>query len=159
METPKMDEVELRVYLTEKMKGVTFETLPAFIEDAMSKATGYGEVCVSIGAIAAAAAKAADRMPGGGITGFQGGAVFWEFVEHWRVFDQGPKRMVTYAHLLYPQYEDDFKPTISTETWSWVQEEAKKLLATGEHAAGRVRAHWESVAAGRLPFGLTLNED
>ena len=155
-----MTENELRTYLTEKMADVTLDTLPAFMADALNREHDYGTICVALGACAVAAAKAADRSPNGGITGFQAGAVFWEFVKGWGVFGKGPKRMVTYADMLYPQYADKFQKTISAETWAWLRENADKKLAEGPdgmHPA--VYAHMESIVAGTVPFGYTVIAD
>lgn len=154
-----MSEQQLREDLRTEMKDVTLATLPAFIEAALARGTGYGEICVAIGAIAAAAARAANRSPQGGITGFQASAVFWEFVDQWGVFDRGPKRMVSFYHLLYPQYDRCFAPTVSAGTWEWVQEEARKLLLDKDSGVPAVRAHWESIVDGTVPFGLLVTTE
>ena len=109
-----MTEQEWRDALAKRFANVTIDTLESEIRDVMSADHDYGTICVAIGHIAAAAARAADRMPSGGITGFQAGAVFWEFTRAWGVFGDGPKRVVTYADMLYPQYADKMAPTLAS---------------------------------------------
>jgi hypothetical protein len=158
-----LSESAVREELTNAMKDVTLETLPKFIDQALTRPHDYGTICVAIGAIAAAAAKAADRSPGGGITGFQAGAVFWEFQKQWGVFGHGekPLRMLQYNNMLYPQYAHDFK-SISSETWEWLQKRATELLneKRGPIApTDAVVTHWRSIKAGIVPFGFTVERD
>lgn len=154
-----MNEGELRDYLKAKMPDVTLDTLMPFIQDALAKGNGYGQICVAIGAIAVAAARAADRSPNGGITGFQAGAIFWEFSRGWGVFGDGPKRMVTYADMCYPQYADKFALTITPDVWTHLQTLAAKNLTDSPNANPEVIAHWKSIVAGVVPFGHTVKED
>lgn len=153
-----MTEQELRTHLKAKMESVTLDTLPAFIEEALAEGNGYGEICVAIGAIAAAAAKAADRSERGGITGFQASAVFWEFQRFWGVFGDGPMRMLCYDDALYPQTLYKFQPTFSAETWKWMQERAAERLLESPDAHPNVLAHWAAIANGTLPDGFTLDD-
>lgn len=149
----------LRNLLTKEFENVTVETLPAFMDVALNRPHDYGTICVAIGACAVAAAKAADRSEHGGITGFQAWAVFWEFVRGWAVFSEGPKRMIQYENLLYPQNETDFT-TISSDTWEWVKTEAAKKIAEigtkSEHgytysAAPQVLEHWQNIVESDTP--------
>jgi hypothetical protein len=161
-EFPKADisEEGLRELLKKESETVTLETLPAFMKLALDRQQDYGTICVAIGACAVAAARAADRSKFGGITGFQAGAVFWEFVRGWGSFGEGPKRMVNYANLLYPQHRDDFT-TISSDTWEWVKEEAAKKIAEfgNKGAAVQVADHWKMIVeSDRPPFGLVVKD-
>jgi len=157
MTTKPMTEAEMRTHLAEALKGIKADDLTATVRDVMAMPHDYGTVCVAIGALAAAAARAADREPNGGITGFQAGAVFWEFVRAWDVFGDGPKRMTQYANMLYPQYAHDFERTISADTWAWLQEHAAKRLAeTNGQAHPDVVAHWKQIVAGSVPFGYAV---
>jgi hypothetical protein len=135
---------------------VTLATLPTFVQG-LTKAYrhDYGTICHAIAAAAVAAAHAVDHAPEGGITGFQAGAVMWEFVRHWD-HATGPMRLVKYENLLYPQYAEHFALTISTSTWEWLQEEARKKLAASGKASSDVSAHWQSIVDGRVPFGLIV---
>jgi hypothetical protein len=172
-EFPKADisEAGLRELLKKEVEGITMETLPAFMELALNRSQDYGTICVAIGYCAVAAAKAANRSKHGGITGFQASAVFWEFVRGWGTFGEGPKRMVNYTNLLYPQHCDDFT-TISSDTWDWVKEEAAKNIAESEGPTGKigsddfyvaphpdVLAHWKRIVeSDRPPFGLVVKD-
>lgn len=96
--------------------------------------------------------------PHGGITGFQAGAVMWEFVRNW-MHEDGPMKLVKYDNMLYPQYEDNFDKVISKETFSYLQEKAKENLENRNGAASRVIDHWQSIVDGNVPFGYKIKED
>jgi hypothetical protein len=137
---------------------MTLEELPAFIKKLTTKYHhDYGTICHAIACGAIATAKAIDRSPSGGITGFQAGAVMWEMIKLWGVFGSGPKRMMEYDQMLYPQYEHHFR-TITPETWSWLKDEAKKNLAK-ETASPKVLAHWKTITQGIVPFGFRVEAD
>lgn len=150
------DNVHLEWY--ERAKSQTLETLPAFMNElATAYKHDYGTIVHALAASAVAACWAMNAGPQGGITGFQSGAVFWEFTKHWHGVT-GPARLLRYDNALYPQYADSFT-SVSPETWEWMQEEAKKRLgekSEGAHPA--VIAHWQSVANGQVPFGLLVRE-
>lgn len=149
-------EQQWRDELKQRLASVTIDTLESEIRSIMGADHDYGTVCVAMGHIAAAAARAADRMPNGGITGFQAGAVFWEFVRAWGVFNEGPKRMMLYSDMLYPQYDHKFAQTIDADTWQWLQEQAREKLENPIAAHPNVEAHWRSIVAGNVPFGYTV---
>jgi hypothetical protein len=143
----------------------TLETLPEFIRHLTEDYNhDYGTICHAIAAGSIATAWAINKSPEGGITGFQAGAIMWEFIKHWNY--TGNKlglRIVNYDDLLYPQYEDRFTNTISRDHWERVQEEANKKLEEVNLeitvADRRVVAHWQSIVDGNLPFGFTIKED
>ena len=163
MEEEANSEKFLRDAYADRLKDVTPETLPQFIEDVMSDphVDDYGGICVAIGMIAAASAWAMNRHPGarGGITGFQAGAVMWEFIRHWdsSIVGECGARIQRFDDLLYPQYAEKFT-TISRSTADLVQDRARVLLE--EKSAGEVhpnvRAHWQVLAAGQPPFGIRV---
>lgn len=138
----------------------TVEELTAFITE-MREAYqhDYGTICHAIVASAIAAMWCMEHGSQGGITGFQAGAIIWELIDAWNVFDKGPKRMVCYRNMLYPQYQDKFEKMITQKTWDWLQEEAKKEIKDAHpqmNADGEVYRHWQSIAAGIVPFGYSV---
>ena len=142
----------------------TFETLPEFIRHVMNDYEhDYGTVCHAIAACAIATAWACNEMDGarGGITGFQAGAVMWQFIRRWSYKDNKcGLRIINYDNLLYPQYESYFGKTIGTRVWNDVQKQAKENLAIIDpFTSKRVVEHWRSIAAGNVPFGLTVSDD
>lgn len=148
----------------EQAKEQTFETLPAFIDHIMNDYIhDYGTICHAISVCALAAAWAC--VEDSGITGFQAGFIMWDFIMQWMYSDNKcGLRIVNYDKMLYPQYEDDFRKTISPSTWDNIQKEAKKLL--DEHnsdpddiVGSRVLKHWEWITAGIIPFGYMVSED
>jgi hypothetical protein len=153
-----MTEQEYRKEVQAEARQQTLETLPAFLAKLAAHPHDYGTICVAIGAAAVGAAWAVERSPHGGITGFQAGAVMWEFIGAWNANGSRdhPQRLVDYGDLLYPQSEHKFRE-ISPDTWGWTQGEAARLLAENPQGVHpNVRAHWESIIAGNVPFGLTV---
>lgn len=142
-------------YERAKSKDMTLETLPAFLQELAAHEHDYNTICYAVTAAALAAAWAMNRTPNGGITGFQGGAVMWEFIQEWNCLRGKHLRLVDYSDMLYPQHEDKFR-TISESTSTWLKDEAAKQLLDSEHMHPRVRAHMEAVAAGYVPFGYRL---
>lgn len=142
----------------EEAKEIKVEELEAFVK---RLSTGYqhdyGTICHAVAASAVAAASAVNSSEQGGITGFQAGVIMWEFIKHWMHYEQQPMRLVQYKDLLYPQHEYRFTG-ITKDTWEWLQEEAKKNLEE-DHGADVVRAHWQSIVDGKVPFGLDVYED
>lgn len=118
----------------------------------------YGTIVHAITATALAAAYTADRMPQGGITGFQAGAIGTGFLRHWLSID-GPFRLVAYRDTLFPQNAPRFARTLSPAVIEYLREEASKLLADGDSAAPEVLEHWQKIAAGELPFGYQEAEE
>ena len=149
-------------------KEQTFETLPEFIRHVMNDYIhDYGTVVHAIGACAVATAWACNRMDGarGGITGFQASFVMWDFVRRWSYNNNKcGLRLVDFDNLLYPQYADRFAHTIPKSTWESVQKQAKEELGKRDSEkpfapVNRVVEHWKSIAAGNVPFGLTVVDD
>ncbi len=85
--------------------------------------------------------------------------IMWQFIRHWLPeFAFSPLRMVIYEDLLYPQFEKNFK-TITPDIFKWVQESAKNSLERHKSASPALKAHWQSVVDGQIPYDLMLEED
>lgn len=85
--------------------------------------------------------------------------IMWQFIRHWLPeFAFSPLRMVIYEDLLYPQFEKNFK-TITPDIFKWVQESAKSSLEKHKSASPTLKAHWQSIIDGQIPYGLMLEED
>lgn len=137
----------------------TLKTLPDFINHIMNDYFhDYGTACHAVAACALAAAWAANDKEG--LTGFQAGFVMWDFVKQWN--NKGNKcgmRLVDYDKMLYPQYEDEFGKRISADVWHRIQAEAKKNLEEREYFVHpAVKAHWESIVKGEVPFGYKVSD-
>lgn len=157
-----MTEAECRKLWQEEAKQQTLESLPAFLKKLSEFQHDYGTICVALGAAAVAAAWAVERGPSGGITGFQAGAVMWEMIEGWGAMGEGPKRLVQYSDMLYPQYNDKFQKVITKDVWKWLQERAKEELEKTNNpdamVSSSVRQHWQYIVDGAVPFGYTVVE-
>lgn len=138
-------------------KAMTLETLPAFLKELADYRHDYNTICYAVTAGAVATAWALNRTPNGGITGFQAGAVMWEFMDAWNGV-KAPARLLKFEDALYPQYADKFC-SISPDTWKWLREEAgKRLEANDGRTHASVVAHWQSIRDGHVPFGLQVRE-
>lgn len=101
-----------------------------------------------------------------GMTGYQASFIPLWFLQE--VNGAGRKvgfRVMNYDDMLYPQYGYKFEKTIPKDTADLLVEEAKKLIEERGYADSvalvdtRVLNHWESIAAGNLPFGYSVEED
>jgi len=141
---------------------VTEKTLPEFIRHITEDYShDYGTICHALASAAVAAANAVNHSPEGGITGFQAGAVMWEFIRHWNYEDnKSGMKIVDYDQMLYPQSDYKFDKTISKSTWEVIQKMAKENLEEKqEHAHPNVISHWESIVNGKIPFGYTIKDE
>lgn len=140
----------------------TLETLPDFMKHIMNDYVhDYGTVCHAVAACAIAAAWAANKMDGarGGITGFQAGFVMWDFIRQLNYSsNKCGMRIIDYDKMLYPQYEDMFQKTISSDTWNSLIKQAEENLKNRQNAHPAVVAHWESIKNGHVPFGYEVKE-
>jgi len=117
----------------------------------------YGTICHAIAAAALAGAYAVENSPTGGITGFQSGAVMWQFIQEWTQ-EPGPKRLVKYADLLYPQSVARLV-SLSRSTSDWLQAQAQEKLDTADVARVHpdVWAHWQQLAEGHIPAPFVVD--
>ncbi len=134
--------------------------LADFVDELLNKYShDYGTICHAIAAAAIAGANCVEKSPQGGITGFQAGCVMWQIIGGWGSFDKGPKQMVQWYHLLYPQYDAELPRTISAEAFKEVVKEAKKILPTlGDTASITVLGRMKLIAEGILPNGMELRD-
>lgn len=120
----------------------------------------YGTICHAVAAAAIAAAWCINGEPRqGGITGFQAGAIMWEYIRAWQNL-KGPARLVKFEDMLFPQHAERFAPVMTLETWAWLRAEADRNIVehkkTGNHVHADVLKHWVDVSAGIIPFGWRL---
>lgn len=159
------EEMRLEKEWFEEARKQTLETLPKFIDHVMNDYEhDYGTVCHAISACAIAAAWAANASEMGGITGFQAGFVMWDFIRQWSYPNNKTSlKIVNYDDILYPQYGYKFEKTLTKRTWEGIQEEAARRLKEKEERGypvhPDVKAHWEGIVAGQVPFGFTVTED
>lgn len=134
----------------------TLETLPAFLLELTERYQhDYGTIVHACTLAAVAAARAVDRSPQGGITGFQHGAVMWRFLKEW-MEESGPMQLVRYESLLSPHgTERLLKREITRDTFEWLQEEARKRLPGSGRGSAEQR-HLERIVAGEPPEGFAI---
>lgn len=137
----------------------TIETLPDFMLHVLNDyGHDYGTIVHAITACSIAAAWAANNTKQGGITGFQAGALMWEFIRHWNhTNNKCGMKLIDYDNMLYPQYEKHFQKIISPKQWEGLQNEAKRNLENSSIAHPEVKAHWQRIVDGEIPFGYTIN--
>lgn len=144
-----------------RAREMTLENLPEFLKELTEKYEhDYGTICHAIASSAIATAWAVERTPQGGITGFQAGAIMWEFIQNWMTeYKNKPLRLVNYENMLFPQYEDNFKNTIAKGTADWLKKEAGKKLKDSDNMHPDVKAHLDKVAGGWIPFGYKVEDE
>ncbi len=161
-EQPEHDELALRKQWMEEADNInTTEELVTFINKLTEFNHDYGTIIRAMAAGMKASFHVIGNSPQGGITGFQAGCLMWEMVKEFGSFGDGPKTMVCYENMLYPQYEDKFKNTITPSTWRYLQEEAKKMLDEDENDGANLEAtaHWQSIVDGIVPFGYLVKDN
>lgn len=137
----------------EKAKKCTVETLPAFLVELTEKYQhDYGTICHAIAIAAIAAAWAVDHSPPGGITGFQAGAIMWQFIREWNCSsNKTGLRLVDYDNFLYPQYAGKFQKVLSKDVWENIQKEALAKIEEADKNYGEylenLKQYKEDIAA------------
>lgn len=139
-------------------KDMTLEKLPEFLNHLLNDYQhGYGTICHAIAIGSVAAALAMDKDEQGGITGFQGSAVMFEFMKKWDLgLRDVPFKLVNFENMLYPQYCDKFQKTITNKTWEYLQQKAKQNLDERGMVHPDVKKHWEEIVEGIVPFGYIV---
>lgn len=166
MSAPMSDEARAENALRKKWMdrardpSMSLDTLPAFLAELAEYQHDYGSICLAVAAAALAAAVCIDRSPRGGITGFQAGAIQWEFLQAWNQWPEDGigHRLLDLDHLLYPQYAGRFN-SIPAATFARLREKASMLLATETVVARTVVEHWKSIAGGVVPFGMRIAKE
>lgn len=153
-------EFEVKEQLEKERKEIkSFDDLVDFLKRVKDNCnTGYGTAPRSIAQAALATAwyLASDF----GITGFQAGCVMWDFIRDWMCSsNECGMKIIDYDNMLYPQYDDKFDKTISSDTFEALQKKAKKNLKESEYAHPDVINHWKSIVKGNVPFGYVVKED
>ena len=93
-----------------------------------------------------------------GATGFQKSHTMFNFLFAFNFrYNCTGLKLVNYDDMLYPQYADKFAPVISQTAWKNMQTLAEKLLREyeDEYVHPDVKAHWQSIVDGIVPFGYT----
>ena len=120
------EEMKIHEVWYKEAKDMTLEGLPEFINHLMNDyGHDYGTICHAMAAGGIATMEAMNNSDQGGITGFQAGAIMWEFIRNWRYRNNKTGlKLVDYDRFLYPQYEESFRKNIGAYTWAAIQKEA-----------------------------------
>lgn len=117
----------------------------------------YGTVCHATVASALATIRVFSKIEG--MTGNQMGFVMWGIIKELCFRDNKlGLKIIDYDNLLYPQYEDKFKFTITNEKCEALQFECyKKIKNTNyRNAHIEVLTHWYETVNGKKPFGCEI---
>lgn len=116
---------------------ITLDKLPEFLNRLMNDyGHDYGTICHALAAGGIATMHAMNHHEQGGITGFQAGAIMWEFIRHWNyTHNKTGMKILDYDNFLYPQHKDNFDKTINLSIWNAIQKEAEAKIkeADEEH--------------------------
>ena len=95
----------------------------------------YGTICHVTAIAALAGANAVNNSEQVGISGYQAGAVMWEFIREFLYTSNKIGLKITdYDNLLFPQYADNFDKTITANAWSALQKAAAEKMIESEAA-------------------------
>jgi len=139
-------------------KKQTLGTLRHFLDELAGFEHDYNTICYACAAAGVAATWAMDRTEHGGITGFQAGAIMWEYMQAWNGVEP-PAWLLKGEDMLFPQYAYKFN-TINTGVWEWLRNKAVGKLEdkAAFPAHEEVIAHWQSIRDGKIPFGYALRD-
>ncbi len=150
-----MEEMEFRAKYKDRLNVKNIDEFTTLLAEMKIDSNDYGACVVATAYIMEAAYHLLDP----GLTGFQAGCVMWEMVKKFGSYGPNARlRMLDYGNLKFPQYERHFTH-IPQETWLSVVKDAQKGCNewTGEKS-GRVFEHMQTVAEGRVPFGLKIGD-
>lgn len=76
---------------------------------------------------------------------------------------RGPIRLLAFEDMLSVGKEEEFAPTMPKTVWKFIQTRANELLkidneSEDKNAGPELKAHWESIVAGKVPYGYTVGE-
>lgn len=160
MSNEKMDDFEAVKYIAEKgMKIKNADDLRDLIEEVKNNFNyDYSVAPRAAGAACVAVAKYLAREMG--LTVFQANFLTWGFIFGFQCpNNKTGLKIIDFDDMLYPQYEHKFDKSISRETWETIQETAKQYYQERNNITSpQVKAHWESIINGVVPFGYTIKE-
>lgn len=132
----------------------TLETLPKFINHLMNDYEhDYGTSVKAVTAAMLGTFRAFDKQEG--FTGFQVRFIPWMMINKFWGESEIGRKVIDFDDMLFPQYEDRFRNTISKELFKRLQERASKFIEEGDLHPD-VKKHMESIVAGEVPFGYKL---
>ena len=114
---------------------ITLETLPEFLKELSENyAHDYGTICHAIATASIATASAINNSEQGGITGFQSGAIMWQFIREWNYSNNKTGlKLVDYDNFLYPKYADKFEKTLSSDIFNNIKKEAQSKIEKADN--------------------------
>ena len=129
----------------ERAHKMTIPELPSFLTELTEKYShDYGTICHAVAVAAIAAAWAVEHSPQGGITGFQAGAIMWEFIRGWNYsYNKTGLRLIDYDNFLYPQYAGEYDKVISPDIWDGIQKEASRQIEEADQKHKKYLADME----------------
>jgi len=133
----------------------TRDELMAFMDSLMERPHEYGTCVYAMSMCAVAAYYYVSHVLGA--TSFQASLADLDILRRTRRMEYF--RIVNWEGMLYPQYENEMQKTIAPDIWKWLQSEAKRKLAEKPVAHPAVRAHWQSIVDGIVPFGYNVVEE
>jgi hypothetical protein len=133
----------------------TPDELAEFVRGILAYRHDYGTICHAAAAAALAACWTVNADPTqGGITGFQAGAIMWEFIQRWQHLD-GPARLLRLDDMIYPHHIDKFT-SIPSSVFERLQKRAAEKLREHPDAHPENFSHWKRIVDGMVPFGYRI---
>lgn len=130
------EEMKIQEEWYKEARDMTIDKLPDFLNKLTDQYHhDYGTICHAVAAAAIGAAWAVEKSPAGGITGFQAGAIMWEFIRQWNFsYNKTGLRIIDYDNFLYPQYAEKFDKVLSADVWKAIQKEARAKVEEADEA-------------------------
>lgn len=158
MEKKKITEEDhLEVEWLKEAKKQTLETLPSFFNHLMDDYVhDYGTIVKAISAAMIGTFYTLNKQEI--LTGFQVGFIPWIIIDEFRGKSEVGRKIIDFDDMVFPQYEYEFRNTISKGTFKKLQERASRFIEERDMHPD-VKKHMESIVAGKIPFGYKLKND
>lgn len=155
MEKKKITEADhLETEWLKEAKEQTLETLPKFIDHLMNDYEyDYSTYIRAVSAAMLGTFYTINNKEG--FTGFQVSFIPWFIMDEFWGKSKTGRKVIDFDCMLFPQYEDMFRNTISKKTFKKLQERASRFIEK-RNLHPDVKKHMESIVAGEVPFGYKL---
>jgi hypothetical protein len=154
-------ETDINTVWFERAKNIqNTDELKTFIDEIIEYEHNYDSIVCACAAGAIASINAINNSESGNITGYQAHMIMSKFLFKFYYYNNKcGLGLKNYDDMLYPQYEHKFDKVIDTYTWESIKKAAQEKLdniVINKPPREDVKAHWESIVSGTIPFGFVV---